>query len=984
MELARRPGSISAEDAAAEIGLHVAASAVVTVPGTVVPHFPIFDMALRHQARLPLVVLACILAGPGSAIFSIAPAGAAVAVIVNACDGEAVVTTEPVWGSARTQRVAPNATASLFLPQAVSARVTVGATTAEVTLHPWEIHTLRWKEGSLQVENALTARAQPPLWSAPAILAEPPRQVIIPVAVYADDAQPARQSVWEPRLRAQVAAVSEVLTATCGVGLQVTTVGTWDSPGDESIAREARETDFRAKTFSDSARVIVGFSSRLQSPFSAAMRHAPRTPLASHILIPDVHPGLTPQEQWWLLLHEFAHWLGAFDLSEGVSVMNAAVPPSEYAAKGAAVPWDAANLLILNLTADELRYRGVRNAEAFSSGTRDYLLALYRRAGMDGRGGADALRLAKFFLRPGLPDARYLAVFEDGTTVGGDEISGWGPGGGSPQLGGKAFFDPADPALWVRQRQDDAAPVPGPGIEFFGGDRLPGRVLRVVPAGVVAGRSLPTCLEVLPRTAIGSPTAATSPGLLVTTNWLQRVVLRPLDVPYQPGTVFADDGRQISFRALQWSAEGIRLLTDQGVVRLDLQALAEIHLPRSDIWDALPAQWAVVAPEGEDILMRLELAEGASVTTSRRFFTATQPGDQPEQGYHVVLPAWSVQPLWIPYRSIRAWRFFSPCRVPLTHLPIEEYAEQPKLGGYWGPSIDRNLAGGPPAVGDRLFGWGVSLTAPARIAFPLPPVPVAFQSWFGLDRTAGDGGSARVGVAWAGDSQRTLFRSDLLIGSRTLGATGRLELGGEAGSRLVLFTEDAEQERPPAADLWNVRDCVDWGEPLLFLDPPWMQRELRRRWASAIAAWNGWQVGGDRENPGWTLETYADLEDARRPRFGWVTTLSDQPLVLSRRLMIPADAAELQVRARTVPPSPRVRVRLEADGDLLGEAPLPGRGNRETPEAITAPLTALRGRAVSLRIECAAAEPGARVEWYAISIQAEEDDAAGSEDADRR
>jgi len=488
-------------------------------------------MFFSNQARLPLAVVAWIVAWLGSAIFSAATAGAAVAVIVNACDGEAVLTTEPVWGSAQTRRVAPNAAAALFLPQAVSARVTVGTATAVVTLRPWEIHTVRQDAGGLRVEYASTARAQPPLWSAPAILAEPPRQVIIPVAVYADDAQPARQSVWEPRLRAQLAAVSEVLTSTCGVGLQVTAVGTWESPGDESTSRQAREAGFREKTSSDSARVIVGFSSRLQTPFSAAMQHAPRTPLASHILIPDVHPGLTPQEQWWLLLHEFAHWLGAFDLAEGESVMNPGVKPSEYAAKGAAVPWDAANLLILNLTADELRYRGVRNAEAFSSGTRDYLLSLYRRAGMDGRRSADALRLAKFFLRPALPDTRFLAMFEDGTTVGGEEISGWGPVGGSPQLGGKAFFDPANPALWVRQRQDGAAVPPGPGIEFFGGDRLPGRVLRIRPGGIVAERSVPTCLEVLPQTAIDSPSAATAPGIFVTATWVQRVTLRPLDVP---------------------------------------------------------------------------------------------------------------------------------------------------------------------------------------------------------------------------------------------------------------------------------------------------------------------------------------------------------------------------------------------------------------------------------------------------------------------
>ncbi|NMC20525.1 MAG: hypothetical protein GYA33_08905 [Thermogutta sp.] len=176
----------------------------------------------------------------------------------------------------------------------------------------------------------------------------------------------------------------------------------------------------------------------------------------------------------------------------------------------------------------------------------------------------------------------------------------------------------------------------------------------------------------------------------------------------------------------------------------------------------------------------------------------------------------------------------------------------------------------------------------------------------------------------------------------------------------------------------------------MLLDPAWIRQELRQRWTSAIAAWSGWQVAGDRENPNWTLEAYADLEgsrDSRDPRFGWVTVLSDQPdqpLILSRRLTVPADAAELQVRALAVPPSPPVQIRLQADGDLLRAAQLPGRGRRESLEPITAAITSLRGRTVDLRIEVAAAAPGARVEWYAISVTGEKDDAAGGEATDRR
>lgn len=969
-------------------------------------------MSFTNPLRLSLVALAWGFDLLGSAI-SARTAGAAVAVIVNACDEEAVVITDPVWGSPQTCRVIPNRTAALFLPQAVSARVTVGTAAALVTLRPWEIHTIRRDHGELQVEAASPSQTQPPLWLAPAVLAQRPRQVIIPVAVYVDDAQPAQPSVWEPRLRSQLAAVSEVLTATCGVKLQVISAGIWKSPSDEATPRDAREADFQARTATGSAWVIVGFSSRLQLPFAAAMQHPPRNPLASHILVPDIHPGLTPQEQWWLLLHEFAHWLGAFDLPAGESVMNPAVKPGEYAAKAAAPPWDAANLLILNLTADELRYRGIRTPEAFSSGTRDYLMSLYRRAGVPGRRNDDAFRLIKFFLRPAPPDGRFLAIFEDGTTAGGEEVSGWGPGGGSPQLGGKAFFDPANPALWAGQWQDAVESPTGPGIEFFGGDRLPGRVVGIRPAGMLGERWVPTCLEVMPRTGLGSPHSATGPGVFVIAARLRRIVLHPLDVAYQPGTVFADDGRRISFRALQWNAEGIRVLTDQGVLPLDLQSLAEIHMPRADIWDVLLEQWAALTPSGDDVLIQLELADGTSATTSRDFFTALGQGDRPDQWFHVIRPVWSPQPLWVPYGSIRAWRFFSPRRVPLTLLPAVEYEEQPVLGGFWGPAIDRNLAGGPLAVGDRLFGWGLSLTAPTRIAFPLPPATAAFQSWVGLDRIAGDGGSARAGAAVARippsgttssgtissgttpfmttptgvtptgtasarTAEQPLFRSDLLIASRTAVATGRLELDGAAGSRLVLFTEDAEAERPPAADAWNVRDCVDWGQPLLLLDPPWIERELRQRWASVISAWDGWQVAEDGGDPSWTLETYADGEDARDPRFGWVTVLSDRPLVLSRRRPIPADAAELQVRVRATTPSPPVGIRLEADDEALAEAQLPGRGRRESPPPITAVLTSLRGRTVNLRITVRSPIAGARLEWLAITITPERDEEAAT------
>ena len=67
---------------------------------------------------------------------------------------------------------------------------------------------------------------------------------------------------------------------------------------------------------------------------------------------------------------------------------------------------------------------------------------------------------------------------------------------------------------------------------------------------------------------------------------------------------------------------------------------------------------------------------------------------------------------------------------------------------------------------------------------------------------------------------------------------------------LVLAADDAHAGRPAGADPFDVRDAVDWADPMLVLDEATLVAGQAARLPRLVPAWEGWTVATD---PGTTV-----------------------------------------------------------------------------------------------------------------------------------
>jgi hypothetical protein len=61
----------------------------------------------------------------------------------------------------------------------------------------------------------------------------------------------------------------------------------------------------------------------------------------------------------------------------------------------------------------------------------------------------------------------------------------------------------------------------------------------------------------------------------------------------------------------------------------------------------------------------------------------------------------------------------------------------------------------------------------------------------------------------------------------------------------VLVADDAHRDRPAGADPFDIRDNVDWADPLVVFDPAVVPARTAARLAAIVPAWTGWTVSTD-------------------------------------------------------------------------------------------------------------------------------------------
>ncbi|MDZ4820264.1 MAG: hypothetical protein SGJ20_14955 [Planctomycetota bacterium] len=198
----------------------------------------------------------------------------------------------------------------------------------------------------------------------------------IQVAIYGDDDQNARRTVWEPRLKKRIAAASEILKRHCGMELAVKTVGEWESDDSNSDFQVALR-EFETKVRPPGVRLAIGFTSQYQITRGRTHLGGTRGPLATHILLREWSNHVSESERLELLLHELSHFFGAAHSPEQISVMRPVLGDRQSRARDFRIGIDPVNTLIMNMVAEEMRLRGANSFYQLSATTKRQMEAVY-------------------------------------------------------------------------------------------------------------------------------------------------------------------------------------------------------------------------------------------------------------------------------------------------------------------------------------------------------------------------------------------------------------------------------------------------------------------------------------------------------------------------------------------------------------------------------------------------------------------------------
>ncbi len=568
---------------------------------------------------------------------------------------------------------------------------------------------------------------------------------------------------------------------------------------------------------------------------------------------------------------------------------------------------------------------------------------------------------------------RYVAMFFDGKRVEEAEVREWFEPTSAAKIAGKVLFDPNNPVRWIIDRQQPLASEAAMFVEFQGGDRLAGEVVSFRPDSGSSFEHQPAHLVIRPEAELQPPEDSQQGEIRIGMEWIRRVVWHRLAVEeYRPGTVWLRNGGIQPFRTLRWSESAVTLLTNEGIKEVPFTDLAEIHLPKLDPWTCYYEQLATLSPQLKSRLMQLETSDGSRWTTSQERFQARHHGDRnrPEQWYQFLQPAWSLDPIWLRYRTIRIWRFHVPTDVPLSNLLPVDIRRQAVFGSGWNWRTNQNVQRGPLQSATQEFGWGFGVQATCDLTFEWPESARAWRTQYGLDRTAGSGGFARLGFS-VGNGQ-AIGPQPNLQGSQFVGDTGWLPLPTLPAEQrhLMLRADMAHAERPPESDPFDVRDAVNWYEPEIRLDPAALAAEVAVRGFARVNGLQGWTASTG-EIRTLKLVNSLDASYPKDPQYRLTVGTSDRFYSVSRKLKVGPMHRWLSIAATRFADSSPVFIQVRLDDRSLGEFEVPVRTAQSDPDPILLPVSDFQGKTVAVELVVFTADEKARVDWRGTALTAD-------------
>lgn len=558
--------------------------------------------------------------------------------------------------------------------------------------------------------------------------------------------------------------------------------------------------------------------------------------------------------------------------------------------------------------------------------------------------------------------------FADGGIVPQGAIQKWHAANAQPTFADRTIGDAGNPLRWAVRIDPAAIPggqttPAGPYVELVTGDRLPGSVEKYRSGRDSLGERLPPHLLVRPPVPAGPPGQPEPTPIRVRTSFVSRVVREPrAGRPTRPGTLRLTDGREIEYRSLRWVDQGVLVLAADGPVRVQFQDVVDLRLPTGDPWAAYFDVLAALTPDLSDSLVRSETADGLVVTTAMRRILPSGSENDPSSWEHRLEPAWSLDPIRVRHATVTSRWFFPAHEVPLPLIEASRVERRPVFGGSWNWQLNRNVRGTLLAAGGLPYGWGFGVQAACDLSFPLPAIATGFRCGVALDQVAGNGGCVRARVGVDSPAAQPLWKSDLLVGTGQPVDTGAIPLRPRADgtSLLVLSADDAHQDRPPGADPFDIRDTLDWLDPVVLLDPARLAETVRGRIAATIPAWDGWAAVLP---PGASLTVRDVVVPVGCAR---LVAPSAGELVLRRSLAIDERSQFLLAGVSRSPGTSPSRLAIRIDGRAVAEAEVPTRPGDSPPPPFRVPLAAFQGRTVNLEVVHLPADAGATVEWHCL------------------
>jgi hypothetical protein len=893
---------------------------------------------------------------------------AAVVVVANRTPQSVAIAVRLTGGQAGQTTLPPGRLVSV--PVADGAEITFDSGKAQRRV-PLDLNSLYYfvpQEGEIALRQVSFSRTGSIPWMHVDLSGKIPPPAVVPVKILVDDEQPAVRSVWEASLRRQIETVSRIFEQFCRVRFEVVAADTWESD-DGLKGFDQLGEDFRRKVSPDPARLAIGFADQVRIGHPNQVPQGDCRPLCTHLLMVGAQKNFSSSDQLVFLVHQLGHFLGAAETQDRGSVMSSSFAQDRARLLKEGVGFDPPNTLAMNLVAEEIRIRNVRSLGEIPRSTRMYLHSIYVQ--INPHHQSEAARYAALVDEPALVRARYVGVWADGTRAAAEGIESWHETSARPKLAGRPFWDGGPPIRWLLDNSLAPPGAPAASVEMVGGDCLPGRVTEFRTGTESDRQRLPPHLLILPGVSLDWPDGPHRDHLAIATRWVRRVVWQRVTDRYQPGTLFYRDGRRLVFRAVRLGPNSVRLLLAEGLREIPLDDLAELHFPASDPWSAHFEQLSLLTPDGSSRIAQLETSGGLRATCSlERFQARTRggPGDA-NAWYHMVQPAWSLDPLWVPHREIRQRCFFTPQEVPLSRIEPAAQRQQSDLGGVWPYQVDRNVEGGTLSSGGRDYPWGLGIHARCELEFALPSCARSFRSRLGLDTLAGNGGCVLASVLLA-PGGKSLYTSLPVIGSTDVFDTGPLDLPATPGEerRLLLRVDEAHQQRPQGADPLDIRDHFDWLEPLVDLDPDGLRAELARRAAGLVPAWQDWTAETPELKQSLLVNGWDENAEPRARAFRSLVNTQGVALRLTRKLQITPEKDRLLVAVSRPSRSTAARIGIYVEGKLVGQLDAPVRSHGRAPEPTIVSLAEYRGGQVTVQILAQPLDDRSLVQWDAITL----------------